>query len=147
MLERKKLNVEMVPQSSFLEVVYQQQQLDSVHSIVFKEGTCQKISGYDFNLGIDYPTLLKSMLSTGESELINQEEGGVYLAMRREATLRLGEGEGGWEVLLLQGRWRVMIASGARKMEIVVGTSVCGVSAQDEKMRRWRVEDDGRVER
>ena len=36
------------------------------------------------------------------------EEGGVYLAMRREATLRLGEGEGSWEVLPLQGRWRVM---------------------------------------
>lgn len=48
----------------------QQQQLDSVHSIVFKEsetleGTSQKISGYDFNLGVDYPALLKSMLSTG----------------------------------------------------------------------------------
>ncbi|XXG54626.1 hypothetical protein AAC387_Pa03g2457 [Persea americana] len=47
-----------------------QQQLDSVHSIVFKEsetleGTSQKISGYDFNLGVDYPALLKSMLSTG----------------------------------------------------------------------------------
>ena len=64
-----------------------------------------------------------------------QEKGGVNQTMRREAMLRLGEGEGNWEVLPLQGRWGVMTAAAARKMERVVGTSVCSVSAQDEKIR------------
>lgn len=44
--------------------------LDSVRSAVFKEsetleGTCRKIEGYDFNKGVDYSELLKSMVSTG----------------------------------------------------------------------------------
>nr|KYP41750.1 Deoxyhypusine synthase [Cajanus cajan] len=44
--------------------------LASVHSIVFKEsenldGKCVKIEGYDFNLGVNYPLLLKSMVATG----------------------------------------------------------------------------------
>nr|AWH67716.1 deoxyhypusine synthase [Amsonia hubrichtii] len=44
--------------------------LDSVRSVVFKEsetleGTCRKIEGYDFNKGVDYRELLKSMVSTG----------------------------------------------------------------------------------
>ncbi|KAJ8626697.1 hypothetical protein MRB53_020004 [Persea americana] len=39
------------------------------------------------------------------------------------------------------------IAAGARQIERVVGIGLCGVSTQDEKMRRWRGEDDGRVER
>lgn len=48
----------------------QQKQLASVHSFVFKEsqtleGSCDKIVGYDFNHGVDYPALFKSMLSTG----------------------------------------------------------------------------------
>ncbi|XP_010267038.1 PREDICTED: deoxyhypusine synthase [Nelumbo nucifera] len=44
--------------------------MDSVRSIVFKEsetleGTCPQIRGYDFNRGLDYAELLKSMASTG----------------------------------------------------------------------------------
>ncbi|KAJ6346855.1 hypothetical protein OIU76_003523 [Salix suchowensis] len=44
--------------------------LSSVHSTVFKEsetldGKCIKIEGYDFNQGVNYSELLKSMLSTG----------------------------------------------------------------------------------
>ncbi|XVE69531.1 hypothetical protein DITRI_Ditri09bG0159500 [Diplodiscus trichospermus] len=44
--------------------------IDSVHSTVFKEsvsleGKTTKIEGYDFNQGVDYSKLLKSMLSTG----------------------------------------------------------------------------------
>ncbi|KAG7601315.1 unnamed protein product [Arabidopsis thaliana] len=42
----------------------------SVHSTVFKEsesleGKCDKIQGYDFNQGVDYPKLMRSMLTTG----------------------------------------------------------------------------------
>lgn len=42
----------------------------SVHSTVFKEsesleGKCDKIEGYDFNEGVNYPKLLRSMLTTG----------------------------------------------------------------------------------
>lgn len=42
----------------------------SVHSTVFKEsesldGRSIKIEGYDFNQGVDYSKLLKSMVSTG----------------------------------------------------------------------------------
>lgn len=45
-------------------------EFENVHSIVFKEsesleGKCIKIEGYDFNQGVDYPRLLKSMVSTG----------------------------------------------------------------------------------
>ncbi|BAU02971.1 hypothetical protein VIGAN_11257000 [Vigna angularis var. angularis] len=44
--------------------------LTSVHSTVFKEsesldGKCAKIEGYDFNRGINYPLLLRSMATTG----------------------------------------------------------------------------------
>nr|AWH67714.1 deoxyhypusine synthase [Tabernaemontana elegans] len=44
--------------------------LASARSSVFKEsetleGKCQKIEGYDFNKGVDYRELLKSMVSTG----------------------------------------------------------------------------------
>ena len=44
--------------------------LSSVHSTVFKEsetldGKYIKIEGYDFNQGVDYCKLLKSMVSTG----------------------------------------------------------------------------------
>lgn len=44
--------------------------LSSVHSTVFKEsesleGKCDKIEGYDFNEGVNYPKLLRSMLTTG----------------------------------------------------------------------------------
>lgn len=44
--------------------------LDSARSAAFKaseslEGTCMKIEGYDFNRGVDYRELLKSMISTG----------------------------------------------------------------------------------
>lgn len=44
--------------------------LASVHSTVFKEsesleGKCPKIEGYDFNQGVNYSQLLKSMVSTG----------------------------------------------------------------------------------
>ncbi|KAJ9676744.1 hypothetical protein PVL29_021985 [Vitis rotundifolia] len=44
--------------------------LSSVRSVVFKEsnsleGACTKIEGYDFNAGVDYSQLLKSMVSTG----------------------------------------------------------------------------------
>ncbi|KAE8717900.1 Deoxyhypusine synthase [Hibiscus syriacus] len=44
--------------------------INSVHSTVFKdsdslEGTCTRIEGYDFNQGVNYTRLLKSMLSTG----------------------------------------------------------------------------------
>ncbi|GAU49948.1 hypothetical protein TSUD_243870 [Trifolium subterraneum] len=42
----------------------------SVHSTVFKEsenlnGKCLQIEGYDFNNGVNYQNLLKSMLTTG----------------------------------------------------------------------------------
>ncbi|CAI0471098.1 unnamed protein product [Linum tenue] len=42
----------------------------SVHATVFKEsesleGKCHEIKGYDFNQGVDYHQLLKSMVSTG----------------------------------------------------------------------------------
>ena len=40
-----------------------------------------------------------------------------------------------------------MAIAAAKKMERVAGSGVWGVSAQDEAMRRWRGEDDGRVER
>ncbi|KAG9456958.1 hypothetical protein H6P81_001466 [Aristolochia fimbriata] len=48
----------------------QQQVLASLRSIVFKEseiveGKLEKIAGYDFNRGINYPELLRSMVSTG----------------------------------------------------------------------------------
>lgn len=44
--------------------------MDSAHAAVFKksenlDGPCMKIEGYDFNHGVDYPQLLKSLLSTG----------------------------------------------------------------------------------
>ncbi|PSS01954.1 Deoxyhypusine synthase [Actinidia chinensis var. chinensis] len=44
--------------------------LDSVRSVVFKEsetleGSSTKIEGYDFNRGVNYSELLKSMVSTG----------------------------------------------------------------------------------
>lgn len=44
--------------------------MESVHSTVFKEsenldGKCLQIEGYDFNRGVDYRQLLKSMLNTG----------------------------------------------------------------------------------
>lgn len=44
--------------------------LESVRSAVFKEsenleGHCTKIEGYDFNRGVDYSELLKSMISSG----------------------------------------------------------------------------------
>ncbi|GFS43287.1 deoxyhypusine synthase [Actinidia rufa] len=44
--------------------------LDSVRSVVFKEsetleGSSTKIKGYDFNRGVNYSELLKSMISTG----------------------------------------------------------------------------------
>ncbi|KAF9599936.1 hypothetical protein IFM89_001971 [Coptis chinensis] len=44
--------------------------MESVHSTVFKEsetleGKCQKIQGYDFNKGVNYSQLLKSMVSIG----------------------------------------------------------------------------------
>jgi len=44
--------------------------MSSVHSTVFKEsenlaGKCLQIEGYDFNRGVDYQQLLRSMLTTG----------------------------------------------------------------------------------
>ncbi|PSS20817.1 Deoxyhypusine synthase [Actinidia chinensis var. chinensis] len=44
--------------------------LESVRSVVFKEsetleGSCVKIEGYDFNRGVNYSELLRSMVSTG----------------------------------------------------------------------------------
>ncbi|CAJ1951583.1 unnamed protein product [Sphenostylis stenocarpa] len=44
--------------------------LASVHTIVFKEsesldGKCLKIEGYDFNRGVNYPMLVRSMITTG----------------------------------------------------------------------------------
>ncbi|KAF5481900.1 hypothetical protein F2P56_002512 [Juglans regia] len=44
--------------------------LASVHSTVFKEsenleGSCVKIEGYDFNQGVDYSQILRSMVTTG----------------------------------------------------------------------------------
>lgn len=44
--------------------------LVAVHSTVFKEsenleGASVKIEGYDFNKGVDYSQLLRSMVSTG----------------------------------------------------------------------------------
>ena len=43
--------------------------LKSVRSVVFKESdslkvSCDKIEGYDFNRGVNYSELLKSMVST-----------------------------------------------------------------------------------
>lgn len=47
-----------------------QQLLNSIRSIVLKEsedleGRLEKISGYDFNNGVDYSKILKSMILTG----------------------------------------------------------------------------------
>nr|CCU83299.1 deoxyhypusine synthase [Distimake quinquefolius] len=44
--------------------------MDAVRATVFKkseslDGGCTKIEGYDFNRGVDYPQLFKSLLSTG----------------------------------------------------------------------------------
>lgn len=44
--------------------------IDSVRSVVFKQsenlqGSCTKIEGYDFNKGVNYAELFKSMVSTG----------------------------------------------------------------------------------
>lgn len=44
--------------------------LSSAHAAAFKEsesleGKCAKIEGYDFNEGVNYPQLLKSMITTG----------------------------------------------------------------------------------
>lgn len=43
--------------------------LPSVRSVVFKEsetleGKCIKIEGYDFNQGVNYPQIFKSLVST-----------------------------------------------------------------------------------
>ncbi|XP_047341545.1 deoxyhypusine synthase [Impatiens glandulifera] len=68
-----------------MEGATQEPLLDVVRSVVFKEsesleGSCIKIEGYDFNKGVNYHELLKSMVSTGFQasnlgdaiELINQ---------------------------------------------------------------------------
>lgn len=52
------------------EVVKEKELMESVHSTVFKEseileGKCKRIEGYDFNKGLNYSELLKSMVSTG----------------------------------------------------------------------------------
>ncbi|PIA36058.1 hypothetical protein AQUCO_03400158v1 [Aquilegia coerulea] len=52
------------------EMVGEKQLMESVHSTVFKEseileGKCKKIEGYDFNKGVNYSELMKSMVSTG----------------------------------------------------------------------------------
>lgn len=52
------------------EVVKEKELMESVHSTVFKEselleGKCKRIEGYDFNKGVNYSELLKSMVSTG----------------------------------------------------------------------------------
>ncbi|MFS7973976.1 Deoxyhypusine synthase [Helianthus anomalus] len=44
--------------------------IENLRSVVFKEsesleGACSKINGYDFNKGVDYSQILKSLLSTG----------------------------------------------------------------------------------
>lgn len=44
--------------------------MDSIRDVVFKkseslDGACTKIEGYDFNGGVDYPKLLRSLFSTG----------------------------------------------------------------------------------
>ncbi|KAM0032211.1 putative deoxyhypusine synthase [Helianthus debilis subsp. tardiflorus] len=44
--------------------------IENLRSVVFKEsesleGACAKINGYDFNKGVDYSQILKSLLSTG----------------------------------------------------------------------------------
>lgn len=44
--------------------------INNLRSVVFKEsesleGTCAKINGYDFNQGLNYSQLLKSLASTG----------------------------------------------------------------------------------
>ncbi|KAJ0754175.1 Deoxyhypusine synthase [Helianthus annuus] len=44
--------------------------MENLRSVVFKEsesleGACAKINGYDFNQGVDYSQILKSLLSTG----------------------------------------------------------------------------------
>lgn len=64
----------------------------SVHSTVFKEsesleGKGTKIEGYDFNQGVNYSQLLKSMVSTGFQasnfgdaiEVVNQMIGGLLM--------------------------------------------------------------------
>nr|CAD21436.1 deoxyhypusine synthase [Senecio vernalis] len=52
------------------ESIKQASVMENLRSVVFKEsesleGTCAKIRGYDFNNGIDYSQILKSMVSTG----------------------------------------------------------------------------------
>lgn len=49
----------------------QRENLEAIRSVVFKESETmdelrfQKISGYDFNRGVDFRSLLDSMISTG----------------------------------------------------------------------------------
>ncbi|CAK9152754.1 unnamed protein product [Ilex paraguariensis] len=70
--------------------------LESVRSVVFKEsetleGSCSKIEGYDFNKGVNYSELLKSMVSTGFQasnlgdaiEVVNQMIGGYQMSLWR----------------------------------------------------------------
>ena len=72
--------------------IMEDKRINSVHSTVFKEsdsleGKCTKIEGYDFNQGINYSKLLKSMLSTGfqasnlgeAMEIVNEMVGFIYL--------------------------------------------------------------------
>ncbi|KAK9169091.1 hypothetical protein Syun_001231 [Stephania yunnanensis] len=52
------------------EAVEEERIMESVHATVFKEsetleGTCTKIEGYDFNRGLNYSELLKSLITTG----------------------------------------------------------------------------------
>lgn len=52
------------------EEVKESKMIEDVRSAVFKhseslEGSCAKIQGYDFNDGINYTQILKSLLSTG----------------------------------------------------------------------------------
>uniref|UniRef100_A0A2P2KK29 Deoxyhypusine synthase n=1 Tax=Rhizophora mucronata TaxID=61149 RepID=A0A2P2KK29_RHIMU len=68
--------------------------LSSVHATVFKEsesieGKCIRIEGYDFNQGVNYSQLLKSMVSTGFQasnlgdaiEVVNQMIGGSLMSV------------------------------------------------------------------
>lgn len=52
------------------EVVKEAGVIENLRSVVFKEsesleGSCAKIQGYDFNTGINYSQILKSLISTG----------------------------------------------------------------------------------
>ncbi|KAL4591503.1 hypothetical protein LXL04_004471 [Taraxacum kok-saghyz] len=64
------LRVQQLRVADMGEAVKEAGVIENLRSVVFKiseslEGSCAKIQGYDFNNGIDYSQILKSLISTG----------------------------------------------------------------------------------